>query len=86
MFGNRVALNQGLGGARDVTSAIISHEQIQSNRVCCFQTLDDVFSKDLFSDYFDYKIFFEGSKNLTSISVFCKMISSEMIFFPGYQA
>ena len=28
------ALNPGLGGVRDVTSAIISHEQTQSNRVC----------------------------------------------------
>ena len=27
----------------DVAFAIISHEQTQSNRVCCFQTLDAVF-------------------------------------------
>ena len=27
------------------------HEQTQSNRVCCFQTLDAVFPKDLLSDY-----------------------------------
>ena len=51
LFGNRVALNLGLGGMRDITSAIISHEQTQSNRVCSFQTLDAVFPKDLFSDY-----------------------------------
>ena len=25
----------------------------QSNRVCCFQTLDVVFPKDLFSDYIE---------------------------------
>ena len=30
---------------RDVVSAIISHEQIQYNRVCCFQSLDAVFPK-----------------------------------------
>ena len=29
-FGSRVALNPGLGGVRDVASAIISHEQTQS--------------------------------------------------------
>ena len=51
LFGTRVALNPGLGGVRDVASAIISHEQTQSNRVCCFQTLDVVFPKDLLSDY-----------------------------------
>ena len=27
MFGNRVALNPGLGGVRDVATAIMSHEQ-----------------------------------------------------------
>ena len=48
LFGNRVALSPGLGGVRDVASAIFSHEQTQSNRVCCFQTLDAVFPKDLF--------------------------------------
>ena len=48
LFGNRVALNSGLGGVRDFASAIISHEQTQSNRVCCFQSLDAVFPKDLF--------------------------------------
>ena len=31
---NRVSLNLGLGGVRDVAFAIISHEQIQLNRVC----------------------------------------------------
>ena len=36
---------------RDVESAIISHEQTQSNRVCCFQTLHTAFPKYLFSDY-----------------------------------
>ena len=51
LFGNRVALNPGLGGVRDVTSAIISHEQTQSNRVCYLQTLDAVFPKDPLSDY-----------------------------------
>ena len=48
LFGNRVGLSPGLGGVRDVGSAIISHEQTQLNRVCCFQTLDAVFPKDLF--------------------------------------
>ena len=32
--------------------AIFSNEQIQSNRVCCFQNVDDIFPKDLFADYF----------------------------------
>ena len=55
LFGNIIVLNQGLGGVRDVASAIISHEQTQSNRVCCFQTLDAVIPKGLFSDYFFYR-------------------------------
>ena len=29
----------------------VSHEQTQENRVDCFQTLDTVFPKDLFSEY-----------------------------------
>ena len=29
LFGNRVTLNPGLGGVRDVANAIISHEQTQ---------------------------------------------------------
>ena len=53
LFGSRVALNPGLGGVRDVASAITSHEQTQSNRVCCFQTLDAVFPKHLLSDYLE---------------------------------
>ena len=32
----------------DVASANISHEQTQSNQVCCFQTLNAVFPTDLF--------------------------------------
>ena len=47
---------------RDVASAIISHEQTQSNRVCCFQTLDAVFLKDLLSDYI-LKIVHENIKS-----------------------
>ena len=39
LFGNSAALNPGKGGMRDVASANISHEQTQSTRVCCFQTL-----------------------------------------------
>ena len=35
--GSRYALKPGLGGVRDVASAIISHEQTQSNRVCVFK-------------------------------------------------
>ena len=35
-----------------VVNAIIFHEQVQSDLVCCFQTLDAVCSKDLFSGYF----------------------------------
>ena len=34
-------------------SAIVSHEQTQSNLVCRCQTLDAVFPKDPFSDYFE---------------------------------
>ena len=52
LFGNRVLINPGPGGMRDVATAIISHEQTQSNCDCCFQTLDAVFLKDLFSDHF----------------------------------
>ena len=32
---------------RDVASAIISHEQNQSNPVCCFQTLDVVHTRSV---------------------------------------
>ena len=46
VFESRVALNPVLRGVRDVASAIISHEQSQLNRVCCFNRLDAVFSKD----------------------------------------
>ena len=51
-------LSPGLGSVRDVTLAIISHEQIQSNRVCCFQTLDVIFSKCLLSGSFSFRIIF----------------------------
>ena len=53
-FSWQTRLNPKFTGAsrwRDVASTIISHEQTQSNRVCCFQTLDAVFPKDLFSNY-----------------------------------
>ena len=53
LFGNRNALNPGLGGVRCVASAIIAHEQTRTNRVCCFQTLDLIFPKDLFSDHLE---------------------------------
>ena len=45
-----MARNPWLDGVRDV---IISHEDTQSNRICnsCFETLDAVFPKNLFSDY-----------------------------------
>ena len=46
-------LNPGLGCVRDIASAIISHELIQLNRVYCFQALDAVFPKELFSDYLE---------------------------------
>ena len=39
-----------VSGVRNGTSANISHEQTQSNQVCCFQMLDAVFPMDLFSD------------------------------------
>ena len=53
VFLSRVALNPGLGGVRDIASAIISHEQTQYTVKLrlLFQTLDAVFPKDLFSDY-----------------------------------
>ena len=51
LFWNIVVLNPELGGVSNVASAIISHEQIQSNRTCCFQTSDAVSPKGLFSDY-----------------------------------
>ena len=53
-FDSRGALNPGLGGLRDVASAIIFHEHTESNLVCCFQTPHAVFPKDLFSDYWHY--------------------------------
>ena len=43
-----VVLYPVLGGVRDIASAITPYEQTQSNRVCCSQTLDAVFPKDLF--------------------------------------
>ena len=46
--------------------AITAHEQTQSIPVCCFQTLDAVFPKDLFSDYFDLlsqSVEYNGKKN-----------------------
>ena len=46
LFERSVALNSGLGGIMDVASAIISHEQTQQNRVCCFHPFDAVFTKD----------------------------------------
>ena len=55
LFGSRVALGA-RRHERDVASAIISHEQTQSNRVCCFQILDAVFPKDLLSDYLQYPV------------------------------
>ena len=30
-------LNQGLGIVREISSAIVSHELTQYNRLCCFQ-------------------------------------------------
>ena len=33
-----------------VASVMILHEHTQLNRFCCFQTLDAVFSKDLFPE------------------------------------
>ena len=52
LFGNRVALNPGLGGVRDVASFITSHEQSQSHLVCCFQTLNAAFTNDFFFFFF----------------------------------
>ena len=38
---------------RDVPLTFISHEQTQSNRVCCVQPLDVLVPKDLFSILLD---------------------------------
>ena len=54
LFVNRITLNPGQGGVRDVSSVIISHEQTQSNRVCCFQTLDFAFQRSLFRLFSDH--------------------------------
>ena len=53
MFNTFILGTEGLGGVKNVASAItcISHEQTQSNRDCCFQILDAVFPKDLFSEH-----------------------------------
>ena len=48
-----MALNPGIDRVRYVASAIISHERTQSNQVWCFQTLDDVFTKNFISDYLE---------------------------------
>ena len=66
-----VFLHMRLGGVRDVASAIISHEQTQSNRVCCFQTLDAVFPKDLFSDYLLY---------IGSVMICFNVVSGSLLF------
>ena len=58
---------------RDVKSAIISHEQTQSNRACCFQTLDAVFSKNLFSDYLN--------RNQLSQIIYWRVSQVIVIFF-----
>ena len=42
LFDSRVALNPGLGGVRDVASAIFCHEQTQYHRACCFHIFDAV--------------------------------------------
>ena len=42
-----MSLNSELGAMRDVKSDIISHEQTQSTRVCCYKTLDAVCLKGL---------------------------------------
>ena len=46
-----------------MASVIISLEQTQSNRVCCFQTLEAVFPKDHFSDYFVLNVDSFGEMN-----------------------
>ena len=44
--------NRASFGVRGVAFSSIFHEQTHSNRVCCFQTLDDVFPKDCPFRYF----------------------------------
>ena len=50
LFESREAVNPGLGGVRDVVSALSFMNRL-SKTVCCFQTMDVVFTKDLLSDY-----------------------------------
>ena len=47
LFRVALTLNPGLGGLWDVAYTIIFHERIQSNRVCCFLTLDAIRLKNL---------------------------------------
>ena len=54
LFGNRVVLNPGLGGVRDVAYAIISHKHTKSNRVCVFKLWMLNFQIILFSRLFVY--------------------------------
>ena len=62
-------LNPGLGGVRDVTSAIISHEQTQSNRVCYFQTSDSCISKGSPFRLFDSEVLITTGKALITFCV-----------------
>ena len=64
LFGNRVALNPGLGGVSDVASAIISNEHTLSNRVCCFQISDAVYPKDLIFRLFETRFYRSFSRLL----------------------
>ena len=61
-----------LGGVRDVTSVIISHEQTQSNHVCCFQTLDAVFPKDLFVRFVTFAFKDITLSFLNILNIFCR--------------
>ena len=50
LFENRVALNSGLGGVRNVASVIISHEQTQKTESAVFKLYMLYFQRILFTD------------------------------------
>ena len=72
---------------RDVASVIISHEQTQSNRLCCFQNLDNVFQRISFQNivtkhlYSSIKLMTSVNNNLYNLQFLGKVLSFLNLFF-----
>ena len=76
--GNRVALNPGLGGVRDVVYVINSHEQTQSNRVCCFHSNFGCYiSKGSL-----HSLFSNARQSIAGLSILLNTTYVAIIFFP----